>query len=610
MNGDQKIANCKLQIANCKLAMRRLVNWTIAFCILQFAFLLLVAAPINAADTPTPVAVADDDVHDLVFMSDARPIRIRLHVRIDGKSYGEPFDRYLAELYDYLDRDRDGVLSRDEADRAPSGAQLLQMRQNGYTSGIGGGGTFATFSELDEDSDEEVTLEEFRAYYHRTSPALQLVVNPTGRVSTTDALTETLFRLLDKNRDGKLSKETLAQAEKILRAYDANDDELVSAAELNIANGTAVAALDADGGEMMMGRKNPRVEPSAFFLVPPGDPSARLNFAQKVVAYYDKDGNGSLSRKEIDLPPDVFKELDLNKDGELSTIEIMRLLRRPPDLEFVVRLGKLANKESPTDPVGKPAPLATFAKPGTAGNMLLELGDSQLDLRRVESGYGSNDQLAAQASAVQQQYTALLKSADTKGKGYVAKEDIAKPQYKQVQALFDAADRDGDGKLTEAELTAYFDMQAKAVASYITISVTDNGRGLFDILDANRDGSLGLRELRTAWSRLAPYDRDGDGCITREEIPRQFQVQLGLGQATQFGARPVQPAMMAGSLVGTTNRGPIWFRKMDRNGDGDVSLREFLGTREQFDKIDTDGDGLISLEEAERYDEKMRKEKK
>jgi hypothetical protein len=46
---------------------------------------------------------------------------------------------------------------------------------------------------------------------------------------------------------------------------------------------------------------------------------------------------------------------------------------------------------------------------------------------------------------------------------------------------------------------------------------------------------------------------------------------------------------------------------MDRNGDGDVSLREWLGTREQFDAIDTDRDGLISVEEAEAYDTRARR---
>jgi hypothetical protein len=46
---------------------------------------------------------------------------------------------------------------------------------------------------------------------------------------------------------------------------------------------------------------------------------------------------------------------------------------------------------------------------------------------------------------------------------------------------------------------------------------------------------------------------------------------------------------------------------MDRNGDGDVSRREFLGTAEQFRKIDGDGDGLISVEEAEKADARSRK---
>ena len=53
-------------------------------------------------------------------------------------------------------------------------------------------------------------------------------------------------------------------------------------------------------------------------------------------------------------------------------------------------------------------------------------------------------------------------------------------------------------------------------------------------------------------------------------------------------------------------RGPAWFRKMDVNGDGDVSRREFLGSKEDFDRIDTDHDGIITLEEAEAFDAKMR----
>jgi hypothetical protein len=48
---------------------------------------------------------------------------------------------------------------------------------------------------------------------------------------------------------------------------------------------------------------------------------------------------------------------------------------------------------------------------------------------------------------------------------------------------------------------------------------------------------------------------------------------------------------------------------MDRNRDGDVSRREWLGSEELFRQIDTDGDGLISAEEADRFDARYRKGK-
>jgi hypothetical protein len=54
--------------------------------------------------------------------------------------------------------------------------------------------------------------------------------------------------------------------------------------------------------------------------------------------------------------------------------------------------------------------------------------------------------------------------------------------------------------------------------------------------------------------------------------------------------------------------GPLWFRKMDRNGDGFVSRREFPGSDEMFNRIDTDGDGLISVEEAIKADALVRKQ--
>ena len=122
-------------------------------------------------------------------------------------------------------------------------------------------------------------------------------------------------------------------------------------------------------------------------------------------------------------------------------------------------------------------------------------------------------------------------------------------------------------------------------------------------MDADGDSRLSLREMRNAWNRLAPFAKNG--FIEKSNIPRQFRLTLSNGRPP---GRNVPPGVGVGPEFRTMRpaRGPRWFQKMDRNGDGDVSRAEFLGTEEQFKKLDADGDGLISLEEAERGDKWFR----
>jgi hypothetical protein len=112
-----------------------------------------------------------------------------------------------------------------------------------------------------------------------------------------------------------------------------------------------------------------------------------------------------------------------------------------------------------------------------------------------------------------------------------------------------------------AEAKAAFE---KAAAGVVSLTAVPGPVGWFDRLDTDRDGQLSVAELRCAREILAGSS-PGDTGVSLILVP-------GLAKP------PVVPL----TRTFTRDAGPAWFRAMDKNGDGYVSPREFLGTPEQF----------------------------
>jgi len=150
-------------------------------------------------------------------------------------------------------------------------------------------------------------------------------------------------------------------------------------------------------------------------------------------------------------------------------------------------------------------------------------------------------------------------------------------------------------------MEAYVRSRAAAAATRCDVVLHDLGHGLFEALDRNHDGRIGLREVRTAAPTMQALRRPGQTGLRATDPPRRLHLEVIRGSFHLFGTgqggESTVPRLVAQPRSPV---GPVWFQRMDRNLDGDLTWKEFLGPRHVFEELDADHDGLIDPTEAER----------
>jgi hypothetical protein len=220
---------------------------------------------------------------------------------------------------------------------------------------------------------------------------------------------------------------------------------------------------------------------------------------------------------------------------------------------------------------------------------------ASLTLGRVQMEFATSPE----AGLVNEQvFKSRFKQGDLDGNGYL--ENMEATRIGLNPAMFTLLDVDKNGKVFEEEYVGVFVPLTQLEQGRVQLDIADRGRDLFRILDTSGDGRLGPREFLAAVDRMSHWDTNNDERVAQNELPQQFAFSIGRGSLNPTGRATVafSPARAGVPVRPQQADGPAWFTKMDRNGDGDVSQREFLGPADVFTRLDKDANGLLDASEA------------
>ncbi len=521
-----------------------------------------------------------DSVQKLLILGDDFPVIVLCQIEVNGRSFRRNHRDFLVRLHTYLDQNRDGVLKLEELDMNNL-ATLLSA--NPFDRSSQRRSPSDGQSKLDENEDERISLQELSDY---------MVTNLNARPSRVeggpapDPRSERAFNHLDLDGNGSLDDTERAKAFETFTALDRNEDEWVTIDEMD-------PYSDPRSRQFFGIRTQPAGLPTHPFLVLDDDQNMD-EAIQQMFKEYDSDSNSVLDANELGLPHERFGQIDQDGNNSVDKAELQRWLdQATPDLEIESTLLSNQNRRRSGESISlkqlRVGPLLADRVEKASGIALtLDLGPTIVEFR-------SSTNLNNYRSFFEQQFD----NADGDNNDYLDREEVERnPNLKNI---FSVADRDGNGMLFKEELTAYLDQSDLAVGSTVTLAISDRGRTVFESLDPDSNQRLSLRECLGLGDRLETLNANDDALLDLDEFPKRYRFNIGLGSDNASGGVFFVSSSTQESYSSPNsgkNEIPSWFVKMDRNKDGDVSLREYLGPLDTFAQFDDDGDRLLSPAEV------------
>lgn len=519
------------------------------------------------AQRQTP-SLAQADHATMIIMAPLGPVVADLRISVAKMPYRTWVSRFVATQ---MDVDKNTHLDSKE---------LSLLTENVRRLGNISGPEEILAAAVKEPGAREVPTKQFVEWLQTRLPkSFDLIAQPQA---ADDAVR--LTSLIDANLDASISDAELLNSLRTLRFRDLDNDETFSVSEL----------MPYRDPRSQNAPVSPDVVNLPFYHVT-DEASAKLA-AERIVGRYGAEGTVAISTLRQQKLPEP--------DRRLSVDELAGILQQPKfHLTVDVKLSDRAGTSDIDVAISSSAESFCRTTDDKFGQTAI-VADG-LPLKIVARGGGANNRAATRGFLGQ---TFVMIDGDRNQ--YLDETEFAgilgAMQQSGANGDFATVDQNSDKMVTRDELFSFVERDLMAAASRIEVTVKQDGKTLFSLLDANQDRRLSAREIKSGSSILQKYDLNGDGAFAETELGTEYVLTLGLGRSElrrNSGMMTMQTmAMNSGDAVlpGLEGLdGPEWFRRMDRNQDGDVSVREFLGTSTQFAALDTDQDGLMSASEAE-----------
>ncbi len=461
--------------------------------------------------------------------------------------------KLAAMLLQRFDADKDQALSPAEAARLPLGAKA---------SGPAVGDQWKALDTAPVD--DRLTVDEIVAFVARElGEPFRLTILPSRSFQSVR-----LVERLDRDNDASLSMEELSGSITRLRQADLDDDEAVSIAEL--------IPVPRRNGQPM--DQTASLEAPIILI----DTAAGVtNAVPRVLQTHGRDANG------LSVPFDRLRSgeasperFDINQDQRLDAQELTAWLRQSPAAVSIEAFLGQRKKSTVSLQDGTEKQAGTLVS--------ADLGGATVEMNAINISFQQSDSAKL--------YRTRFLTSDRDKNGYL---DATEYTTLLLSSPFQDVDANADAMLMRDELTTFVEFDAVAVQTRIELTVSDASKTLFDLLDGNVDRRLTPREIGQGFERLRSIDRNNDQRVAEAELESRYRLTLSLGRNDLFAGRTSMAMAPTTGRIRTRRDGTAWHQRMDRNQDGDISWREFLGSREQFASLDLDHDGLVDLSEAE-----------